>query len=122
MADGPAELVFCVKRLNQDQHVRVRSTSGKPDDVLQAYLGRVQQQAPAGHRLSLEERCSMLDDWVECSPDKPIANQAKLRVVMVREGPEQEQPFCCSPLGGCDLHSQHVADTDWGCIAAYNCT
>jgi hypothetical protein len=114
MADRPAKLVFAIRRIDQDQDVHVHSTSGKPDDVLQAYLGQVQQQAPAGHHLALEELCPILDEWVECSPDKPIPDKVKLRVRMVREFLQQELPFCCPApsVGGCDLHSQNDADID----------
>jgi hypothetical protein len=87
MADQPqqpAKQRFSVLKHFEDGYLRIYSDTGIPAEVLQAYVDRTQQQAAPGHRLTLEEQDAVLDEWVECSPDKPIPGSSKLRVRELR--------------------------------------
>lgn len=87
-----------VRRHDADRSIRVQATSSaSPTTVLAAYWQKVQgqgqQQQTQLPALLLEELDPDIqggEDWVECSPNKPVPSNRKLRAVLLQAGPVGE--------------------------------
>lgn len=85
--DNEAPRSFSVRRHDGDRSIRVQvAPDASPTAVLAAYWQKVQQQQQQPMpRLILEELDPGLqggEDWVECSPHKPVPDCRRLRAVL----------------------------------------